>query len=109
MTDDAPQPDRVEGARHPRDTPKLIGQSAAEAAFLDAFNSGKLHHAWMLTGPRGVGKATLAWRIARFLLATPEDQADALFAAPKPDTLDIPANHPSILSPAVWPPGPKRG
>jgi len=77
MTDDAPQPDRVEGARHPRDTPKLIGQSAAEAAFLDAFNSGKLHHAWMLTGPRGVGKATLAWRIARFLLATPDPDGPA--------------------------------
>ena len=57
MSDDAPQPDRIDGARHPRDTPQLFGQSAAEAAFLDAFNSGKLHHGWLLTGPRGVGKA----------------------------------------------------
>ena len=55
MSDDAPQPDRIDGARHPRDTPQLFGQSAAEAAFLDAFNSGKLHHGWLLTGPRGVG------------------------------------------------------
>jgi DNA polymerase-3 subunit delta' len=44
----------------------------------------------MLTGPRGVGKATLAWRIARFLLARPPEAG--LFAAP-PDTLDIPADH----------------
>ena len=34
-------------------------------------SSGKLHHAWLLTGPRGIGKATLAWRFARFLLAGP--------------------------------------
>ena len=93
MSDDIPQPDRVSGALHPRDTPYLIGQDAAEAAFLDAFNAGKLHHAWMLTGPRGVGKATLAWRIARFLLATPEDEG-GMFAAPVPTTLDIDPEHP---------------
>ena len=93
MSDDTPQPDRVSGALHPRDTPELIGQSLAEAAFLDAFNSGKLHHAWMLTGPRGVGKATLAWRIARFLLATPDDDG-GMFAAPAPASLDIDPDHP---------------
>ncbi|KIN64177.1 DNA polymerase III subunit delta' [Sulfitobacter noctilucicola] len=93
MSDETPQPDRVEGALHPRDTVRLIGQDAAEAAFLEAFNSGKLHHAWMLTGPRGVGKATLAWRIARFLLATPADDG-GMFAAPTPSTLDIDAYHP---------------
>lgn len=94
MTDDAPQPDRVEGAPHPRDTLRLVGQEAAEAAFLDAFNSGKLHHAWMLTGPRGVGKATLAWRIARFLLATPDPDAGGMFDMPKAETLDIDPEHP---------------
>ena len=46
----------------------LIGQERAEKTFLDAFNSGRCAHAWMLPGPRGVGKATLAYRIARFLL-----------------------------------------
>ena len=46
----------------------------------------------MLTGPKGVGKATLAWRLARFLLATPADDG-GMFAAPPPTTLDIdPAN-----------------
>ena len=69
MSDDtAPLPDRVEGAPHPRETPRLIGQGAAERAFLDAYNAGRLHHGWLITGPRGVGKATLAWSIARFLL-----------------------------------------
>ncbi|MGJ5620053.1 DNA polymerase III subunit delta' [Sulfitobacter sp. MF3-043] len=94
MSDDAPQPDRVDGALHPRETVRLIGQEAAEAAFLAAFNAGKLHHAWMLTGPRGVGKATLAWRIARFLLATPDPDEGGMFAAPTPGSLDIAPDHP---------------
>ncbi|MEO0937188.1 MAG: DNA polymerase III subunit delta' [Pseudomonadota bacterium] len=90
---DLPAPDQIAGAPHPRDTAQLFGQHAAEAAFLDAFNSGRLHHAWLLTGPRGVGKATLAWRIARFLLATPDDDG-GMFAAPAPATLDIAPGHP---------------
>ncbi|MEI4231350.1 DNA polymerase III subunit delta' [Roseovarius sp. D22-M7] len=96
MSDDAlPGPDRVEGAPHPRETARLIGQGAAEAAFLDAVNTGRLHHAWLLTGPRGVGKATLAWRIARFLLAHQEGQDDGLLGAPPPpDTLDVDPEHP---------------
>jgi len=90
----APEADRAPGAPHPRETLRLFGQAKAETAFLDAFNSGRQHHAWLLSGPRGVGKATLAWRIARFLLATPTDTGDALFAAPAPTSLDIPPDHP---------------
>lgn len=97
MNDDAiPEPDRVEGAPHPRDTGRLIGQGGAEAAFLDAYAADRLHHAWLLTGPLGVGKATLAWRIARFLLATPGDAGGGLFgdAPPAPDTLELAEDHP---------------
>lgn len=90
----APEPDRAEGCPHPRETARLIGQKAAEAAFLDAWRAGRLHHAWLLTGPRGVGKATLAWALARVLLATAPDTGDILFATPPPDTLDVPADHP---------------
>ncbi len=89
---DLPEPDAIEGAPHPRETERLFGQHAAEEAFLKVFNSGRLHHGWMIAGPRGVGKATLAWKLAKFLLATPKD--DGLFGAPTPDTLDIPADHP---------------
>lgn len=94
-TDTLPEPDRAEGAPHPRETTRIFGQAEAEAAFLDAHASGRLHHAWMLTGPRGVGKATLAWRIARFLLAHQQAQEDGLLGAPPPpESLDVPADHP---------------
>ncbi len=66
---DGDEPDRLAGAPHPRETAVLFGQGAAEAAFLDAAAGGRVPHAWLLTGPRGVGKATLAWRIARRLIA----------------------------------------
>jgi len=91
-----PEPDRIEGAPHPRETPRLIGQGAAEAAFLDAVGAGRLHHGWLITGPRGVGKATLAWQIARFLLAQPpEGEAGGLFGeAPDPDSLEVAPDHP---------------
>ena len=90
MSDQEPIPqfDQDQGAPHPRETAHLLGQSQAEATFLQAFNSGRLHHGWLITGPRGVGKATLAWRIARFLLATPKHADDA------PQTLDIELDHP---------------
>jgi DNA polymerase-3 subunit delta' len=95
MADETHEPDRVPGAPHPRETANLIGQEAAEAAFLDGFNTGRMHHAWMLTGPRGVGKATLAWSIARFLLATPDAGGDDMFGGPPPPTsLHIDPEHP---------------
>jgi len=92
--EDLPEPDRAEGAPHPRETLSLFGHETAETAFLEAIHSGRMHHAWLITGPKGIGKATLAWRVARFLLATPMDQADALFAAPPSETLDIAPDHP---------------
>jgi DNA polymerase-3 subunit delta' len=61
-------------APEPRANPLLLGQEAAEAVLLDALQSARLHHAWLITGPEGVGKATLAFRFARRLLAgLPED------------------------------------
>ncbi|RJL00517.1 DNA polymerase III subunit delta', partial [Paracoccus siganidrum] len=87
MTDpeDIPEPDRVPGAPHPRHSPRVIGQDGAIAEFVDAARGGRLHHGWLLTGPRGTGKATLAWAIARWLLSgmagddlsVPEDAPEA--------------------------------
>jgi DNA polymerase III subunit delta' len=55
--------------RHPRETSELFGHREAEAALLNAYRSGKIPHAWLIGGPQGIGKATLAYRMARFVLA----------------------------------------
>src|ERR1700751_2357787 len=69
----------------PQENAELVGHEESERALLESALSGKLHHAWLLTGPRGIGKATLAWRFARFMLA---GQQGGLFAA-APATLDV--------------------
>ncbi len=68
---DAPPPeaDRVPGALHPRDTAQLVGHRSAIADFTAAARAHRLHHGWLITGPRGTGKATLAWSIAKWLLS----------------------------------------
>jgi DNA polymerase-3 subunit delta' len=53
----------------PRTNPELLGHTAAESALRRLFDSGRLPHALLLSGPRGIGKATLAFRLARFVLA----------------------------------------
>jgi len=58
-------------APEPRENPLLVGHAAAEAELLAAMQGGRMHHAWLITGPEGVGKATLAYRFARRLLAGP--------------------------------------
>ena len=65
----------------PRNTHDLTGHEEAAGLFLDAFNAEKIHHAWMVTGPKGIGKATLAYKMARFLLNNPpeDDQGPGLF------------------------------
>ncbi|WP_323716945.1 DNA polymerase III subunit delta' [Paracoccus aminovorans] len=64
-----PEPDRVPGAPHPREAARVIGQDGAVADFIAAAQAHRLHHAWLLSGPRGTGKATLAWNIAKWLLS----------------------------------------
>ena len=60
----------------PRENPLLFGHAAAEQIFEAAVTAGRMHHAWLLTGPSGVGKATLAYRLARRLLGGPEAAGD---------------------------------
>lgn len=62
------------GPPAPRENPELFGHEAAEQTLLRAYRSGRLPHAWLFSGPRGIGKATLAYRFARFVLS---DQAAA--------------------------------
>lgn len=59
----------------PRTTADLFGHAAAEQGLLDAYKSGRIAHAWLIGGPPGIGKATLAYRLARFVLAHPNPAA----------------------------------
>ena len=75
-----------EDVLHPARSAGLVGHGAAEAMLLDAAQSQRLPHAWLIAGPPGIGKATLAYRFARYLLAAKEAQAaDSLEIAPDTD------------------------
>ncbi|WP_119392333.1 DNA polymerase III subunit delta' [Taklimakanibacter lacteus] len=75
MSDDAEDPRETE--HHPRRRTDLVGHQAAEETLIRQWASGRMHHAWLLAGPRGIGKATLAYRVARFLLSFPGPRATA--------------------------------
>ena len=68
----------------PRENPLLLGHAPAERRLIAAHGSGRLPHAWLIAGPNGIGKATLAFRFARWLLSRGDDVDDgpSLFAAP---------------------------
>ncbi|MCC3306054.1 DNA polymerase III subunit delta' [Sneathiella sp. HT1-7] len=91
---DLPQSDKLDGYPHPRDTTHLIGHEEAEERFLDNFMSGRFHHAWLITGARGVGKATFAYRAAKFLLSQQAGGGGGLFGPP--ETLDVPEDDPAL-------------
>ena len=98
---DEEEPDRIAGQPHPRDTYELWGQEQALARAARALRSGRPPQAWLLAGPPGVGKATLAYRIARYLLrfgAAPQGPSD--LALPENDLVSrqIEAQaHPGLL------------
>jgi DNA polymerase-3 subunit delta' len=76
---------------HPRANPDLVGHGAAEARLRDSFARGRLAHAWLIAGPRGIGKATLAYRFARYVLARGKPVAAAepsLFGPPAMKTAE---------------------
>jgi len=86
--------DEDEGALEPtppRETTALFGHDEAERTLLDSYRGARLPHAWLLSGPAGSGEATLAYRIARFVLAHPYPGAAAVRAT---QSLEIPSNHP---------------
>ena len=85
---------------HPRDRFDLIPDQKAEAAFLDALARGRLHHAWLLCGPEGTGKATFAYRAARRLLGGQEAPGKGLLGTSPSDpvsTLMSAQSHPDLL------------
>ena len=69
-------------APDPRSNPTLLGHDDAEATLLEGLRGGRMHHAWLITGPEGIGKATLAFRFARRLLAGQSGDPNSLYLAP---------------------------
>ena len=78
-------------AVHPRETTALFGHREAEAALLNAYHSGRIPHAWLIGGAQGIGKATLAYRMARFVLAHRNPLASDVQRA---ETLNVDASDP---------------
>ncbi|NLS15946.1 DNA polymerase III subunit delta' [Rhizobium sp. P40RR-XXII] len=70
MSDD--RPGVLDGAIPPQDNVKLFGHEQAEAFLAQSYRSGKGHHAMLIEGPEGIGKATLAFRFANHVLSHPD-------------------------------------
>src|SRR3984957_796570 len=87
----SPQTSEDSETPHPRTTAVLFGHANAEAALIAAYRSGRIPHAFLIAGPKGIGKATLAYRLARFVLAHPDPAAPAVAAA---TSLAVDPEHP---------------
>jgi DNA polymerase-3 subunit delta' len=92
------------GLPRPRETTMLFGHDTAERAFLTIYRSGRVPHAWLIGGEPGIGKATLAYRIARFVLAHPDPSRvpDVASLAVDPDHRTVrriaASAHPDLLT-----------
>ncbi|MFI5410589.1 DNA polymerase III subunit delta' [Kaistia sp. UC242_56] len=84
------RPDAIEGWPLPEEQTEWHGDPAVERLMVEAYRGGRMHHAWMIGGPRGIGKATLAYRFARFALTYPDPAR-----APDAETLAVPSDSPA--------------
>ncbi len=80
-----PESDRLGDWPHPRETRFVYGHGHAEAVVAEAVASQRMHHGWLISGEEGIGKATFAYRIARFLLAQPEELPAGVTKLDAPD------------------------
>ena len=85
---------------HPREVFDLQGAEEAERGWVEALERGRMHHAWLLVGPEGVGKATFAYRAARRLLGARPDPSHGLLGFDHEDPVSrqiIARSHPDLL------------
>ncbi len=96
-------PDQLEGLPHPRQSGLVFGHEKPAASFLEAWNAGRLHHAWLLAGREGVGKATFAYRLASLVLSgaegaiLPDDLLHAFDHDCRDAALVATDSHPNLL------------
>jgi len=98
IEEERPPHDALEGVKLPRETSILLGHAAAEQTLLEAYRSGRMHHGWILAGGRGIGKATLAFRLARFIFANPDPTSARVGTA---HDLSVPDDHPAARRVAI--------
>ncbi|MBY0612513.1 MAG: DNA polymerase III subunit delta' [Beijerinckiaceae bacterium] len=89
LGEESEEPDRLGDLPHPREMLDLVGHQEQERDLLDAYRSGRMHHAWIVGGEEGIGKATLAYRFARFVLAHPDPTSPSVRHA---TTLEVDAD-----------------
>lgn len=88
-----PEVDALPGYPLPNEQTRLVGHRKTELALLEAYRSERLHHAWILGGAKGIGKATLAFRFAKFIVANPDRFGPEIAAA---TDLSVPEGHPVL-------------
>ena len=92
LVEEIPEFDEIEGLPLPREQTQLFGHDHAELILLNAYRSARFHHAWIFGGPKGIGKATLAFRFARFIFEHPDRfsahvaGAQSLYVSPESHT-----------------------
>lgn len=91
--------DQEAGAEHPRERLTLVGHERAEAELATAISGGRMHHAWLICGPKGVGKATLVYRAARVLLGASPSYERPLAVVPSSPVVRQVAqlSHPDLM------------
>ncbi len=77
-----------ENSFEPKDNYYLTGFESAEKIILDAWKNNALHQSWLISGEKGIGKTTFAYRIARFLLSADENRKDSYVS------LDVSSDNP---------------
>jgi DNA polymerase III subunit delta' len=81
----------------PRTMKECFGHAEIERILLESFNAGRMPHGLIFSGPKGIGKATFAYRLAKFLFrqGIKDPSQDSLFGDPAPAAVsfDVPADH----------------
>jgi len=90
--DDRREPDQIAGVPLPEEQPVLVGHDVAHDGIIARMQAGRLPNAALLHGPRGIGKATLAFRLAREILAATGDED-----AHRVDEQVIAGSHPNLF------------
>lgn len=82
----------------PHECQALIGHQDAQKQILDSYDSGRMHHAWLLTGAAGIGKTSLAYQIAHMVLSDGESRIGRINSEHKAARLITAQSHPDLLS-----------